>query len=247
MVSAALRLPPRQFGLEGHLWDGKLLAAHLAQAFGVTLGVRQCQRLLRQFGFRLRKPRPLIAHADRVEQAAVKKLRRLAGDKSVDLWSLDEVHFQQYGSRCRTWAPPENRDPVLLHHPTRRSVGYFGAVHLRDGRFLCRRFLDFLRQFSWANRATRRRMVLILDNASYHHARMHKPWRGTQAKRVSFEFLLAYSLELNPIERVWKFTRRRCVHNRYFPQLERVIETMEREFAARARHSESLRRLCAFM
>ena len=37
------------------------------------------------------------------------------------------------------WVPPENRDPVLLHHPTRRSVGYFGAVRLRDGRFLYRR------------------------------------------------------------------------------------------------------------
>jgi hypothetical protein len=28
------------------------------------LGVRQCQRLFRQFGFRLRKPRPLIAKAN---------------------------------------------------------------------------------------------------------------------------------------------------------------------------------------
>ena len=73
LVSAALRLPPRQFGLEGHLWDGKLLSAHVEEEFGVTLGVRQCQRLFRQFGFRLRKPRPLIAHADPAHQAAVKR------------------------------------------------------------------------------------------------------------------------------------------------------------------------------
>ena len=73
LVSAALRLPPRDFGLEGNLWDGKLLSAHLHQEYGVALGVRQCQRLFRQFGFRLRKPRPLIAHADPEEQAAVKK------------------------------------------------------------------------------------------------------------------------------------------------------------------------------
>jgi transposase len=152
------------------------------------------------------------------------------------------------------WVPPENRDPVLLHHPTRRSVGYFGAVRLRDGRFLYRReterfgaqtFFDFLRQFSRANRATGRRMVLILDNASYHHARLHNPWRETHVKRISLEFLPAYSPELNPIERVWKFTRRRCLHNHYFPQLERVIEAVEMEFATWARHSESLRRLCA--
>jgi transposase len=73
LVSGALRLPPRQLGLQGHLWDGKLLSAYVEQEFGVRLGVRQCQRLFRQLGFRLRKPRPLIAHADPAQQAAVKK------------------------------------------------------------------------------------------------------------------------------------------------------------------------------
>src|SRR5213595_2086427 len=56
-------------------------------------------------------------------------------DAAVDLWATDEVHFQQHGSRCRMWVPPETKDPVLRHHPTRRSVGYFGAVRLRDGEF----------------------------------------------------------------------------------------------------------------
>jgi hypothetical protein len=56
-------------------------------------------------------------------------------DPAVDLWAIDEVHFQQHGSRCQMWIPPETKDPVLLHAPTRRSVGYFGAVRLRDGKF----------------------------------------------------------------------------------------------------------------
>ncbi|MGO8818938.1 MAG: hypothetical protein ACLQVG_30230, partial [Terriglobia bacterium] len=34
---------------------------------------------------------------------------------------------------------PETKDPVLFHQPTRKSVGYYGAVRLRDGRFLFRR------------------------------------------------------------------------------------------------------------
>jgi hypothetical protein len=49
-------------------------------------------------------------------------------DPKVDLWATDEVHFQQHGSRCRMWVPPETKDPVLLHHPSRHSVGYYGAV-----------------------------------------------------------------------------------------------------------------------
>ncbi len=38
--------------------------------------------------------------------------------------------------------PREIRDPVLLHYPTRKSVGYWGAVRLRDGRFVYRRETD---------------------------------------------------------------------------------------------------------
>lgn len=37
--------------------------------------------------------------------------------EGVDLWATDEVHFQQYGSRCRMGVPPEIKDPTLLHHP----------------------------------------------------------------------------------------------------------------------------------
>ena len=48
----------------------------------------------------------------------------------MDIWASDEVHFLQHGSRCRMWIPPKIKDPVLLHAPTRKSVGYFGAVAL---------------------------------------------------------------------------------------------------------------------
>jgi len=72
-VESVLRQPPSAVGLSGGLWDGKTLSAFLDQRFAVKLKVRQCQRLFRQLGFRLRKPRPLIAHADAQAQAAYKK------------------------------------------------------------------------------------------------------------------------------------------------------------------------------
>lgn len=69
----ALRSSPSEYGLTGNLWDGKTLSAFIKQQWGVTLGVRQCQRLFRHLGFRLRKPRPKIASADPELQARVKK------------------------------------------------------------------------------------------------------------------------------------------------------------------------------
>jgi len=37
------------------------------------------------------------------------------------------------------WIPPETKDPILLHYPTRKSVGYFGALRIRDGKFVYKR------------------------------------------------------------------------------------------------------------
>lgn len=169
---------------------------------------------------------------------------------------MDEVHFQQHGSRCRMWIPPENKDPVVLHHPTRRSVGYYGAVRLRDGKFIYRCELSkfnaescwaFLKQVRRISCHAGRRVVVIVDNASYHHARLHKAWREDCADRFALEFLPPYSPDLNPVERVWKLTRRMCLHNRYFPELAGIIRTVEERFSVWRSGDNTLRRLCAII
>jgi transposase len=75
VIETALRSHPSQYGLAGNLWDGKLLSHFIDRQFGIQLGVRQCQRLFRQLGFRFRKPRPLIAKTDPQLQQDFKKNR----------------------------------------------------------------------------------------------------------------------------------------------------------------------------
>ena len=172
----------------------------------------------------------------------------------MDLWALDEVHFQQHGSRYRMWIPPEVRDPILLHHPTRKSVGYFGAVRLRDGKLVTRQESErfdgatcwtFLKQLRQASAHAGRRAIVIVDNASYHHSRLHFDWRHAARASFALFYLPPYSPDLNPCERVWKLTRRLCTHNRYFPELARVTSAVTTQFTAWARPNDTLRRLCA--
>lgn len=167
---------------------------------------------------------------------------------------MDEVHFQQYGSSCRMWIPPETRNPVLVHHPTRKSIGYFGAVRVRDGKFTCQIETDkfnamtcweFLRQLKKVSWQARRHVVVLLDNARYHHAKIHRPWREEHASDFEMLYLPPYSPDMNPIERVWKLTRRLCLHNRYFPTLDHVVDAIDPVFMDWLNPNEALRRLCA--
>jgi transposase len=152
------------------------------------------------------------------------------------------------------WIPPEIRDPVVYHHPTRKSVGYFAAVRLRDGRFLFRRetgrfngesFLEFLKQFRKTSPVVDRRVVAISGNAQYHRSKLHLSRRQCQEPQFRLDFLPPYSPELNPIERVWKLTRRLCLHNRYCGFPDSVVEAVEEQFADCTKPNETLRRLCA--
>ena len=161
---------------------------------------------------------------------------------------------RSHGSRCRMWIPPEIKDPVVRHFPGRKSVGYFGAVRLRDGLFVAMRepdkfnaqsFYNFMKKLLAVGSTEGRKMVLITDNAKYHHAKLHREWREEHADRFVLYFLPPYSPDLNPVERVWKLVRRICLHNRYFHTLKEIEDVVENQFLEWAPSSDTLRKLCA--
>ena len=67
-LQADLRRSPRDLGLTAALWDGLSLSEHLRRRYGVRLGVRQCQRILRQMGFKPAEPPSSSSWSD---QAAI--------------------------------------------------------------------------------------------------------------------------------------------------------------------------------
>lgn len=150
--------------------------------------------------------------------------------------------------------PPEVRDPVCRHAPTRKLVSYFGAVRIGDGRlvtskpegrFDAQTCWSFLRRLRRSSRRRGRRVFVIIDNARYHHASLHAEWRRLQEPGFVLLFLPPYSPNLNPIERVWKLLRKLWLHNRYFPTLAELIQIVDRQFTAWARPNSALRKLCS--
>jgi transposase len=149
------------------------------------------------------------------------------------------------------WVAAQVKDPVLQHAPTCKSMACFGAVSLATGKFACslcqvfdaQTFEQFLRLLLRRRRKGKRIMV-ILDNARYHHAKLLKPFLHKYRKVLTLVFLPPYSPQLAPIERVWKLMRRMATHHRYFQTLEAVLDAVQVCFARWLKPNAVLKRLC---
>lgn len=171
-------------------------------------------------------------------------------DPYIEVWAEDEFHFQRASSLIRTWAP-KGEQPRVLSAATREKIGFFGAVNLKSGQLLTQEedsvfntetFRDFL---SYLTNSIGSHILLILDRASYHRAKDLKPFLQKHRTHLTLAFLPSYSPELNPIERVWRITRRKVTHNRYFPKIEDLQEALINQFAQWNYPNETLKVLCA--
>ena len=152
------------------------------------------------------------------------------------------------------WVAPENKDPVLRHASTRKSTACFGAVSLTTGKFVrsmteifnAVTFQDFLRKLL-RHRTRGKRMIVVLDNARYHHAILLRPLLQKYRHLLSLLFLPPYSPQLAPIERVWKLARRLATHNRYFETLAEVVAAVNQCFNHWSKPNAALRRLCCII
>ena len=170
-------------------------------------------------------------------------------DPTIQLWCEDEVHFQRHSSLTRMWAP-KGQQPRVLSPSVRHKVGFFGALNLKTGCLLTQEaptfnaetFGDFIR---YLLESTQGKVYLILDNAKWHRAKFLKDFFESNQNRLVRIFLPPYSPELNPVERVWRITRRQVTHNRYFPSVEDLRIALVSQFTKWKQANRALRALCA--
>lgn len=97
-----------------------------------------------------------------------------------------------------------------------------------------------------------KKYALVMDNAPWHKKTMRLveqevvPEYEDIRNSVVFVKLPPYSPDLNPIEQVWRITRRENTHNVFFPSLSLLEETVDSAFGAWAKPNDQLRSLCTF-
>lgn len=172
----------------------------------------------------------------------------------------DEVHFQVTTSVTRKWVVKGSK-PKVKSAPGRKSVPYSGYIVPETGELI-------VSKPSWFNYETviesfrhllesypipdGKRIYLILDNAPWHKKAVRLvqtealPEYQDIRDKMSFLFLPPYSPDLNPIEQVWRITRREVTHNTYFANEQVLQDTLDSHFAIFRQPNEKLASLCAF-
>lgn len=88
------------------------------------------------------------------------------------------------------------------------------------------------------------KIYMVLDNVRYHHAKRLKPILERYKHRIELLFLPAYSPDLNPMERIWWYMRKKITHNRGIKSLDERIVDFDVLFNSFGQPNELGRNLC---
>ena len=142
-----------------------------------------------------------------------------------EIYFEDECHFQRNTTIVRAWFL-KGTTPEIKSPPVREKVSIMGAMGMDNGQLITMKskifnaasFKMFVKKIIKCAK-TGRKILLVLDNARFHHALANKEFLKTVKDKLKLLYLPAYSPELNPIESFWKKTRRGVTDNRYFESL----------------------------
>jgi transposase len=227
---------PLACGFTCGVWTSSMIAVMIEREFGVTYNPRYVCRLLHQIGITYQKAAFASDKLDDDEHQQKRKkweketwpsiLKRARKLKAVILFG-DEVSFAQWGSLCRTWAP-RAKQPKVATCGKRKGMKVFGVIEVEHGDFLymeCEGKFNgeaYTRFLKYVLSVYACPVILIEDGASYHGGPVVNPFKARMEAegRLFVERLPAYSPDKNPIEKLWKNTKKEATHCRYFPTFE---------------------------
>lgn len=237
---------PEAVGFDCGVWNSAMIVEVIQKEFNVTYHPRYVSALLHQIGLSYQKARFVCdkvqddeyqrdrLHWDRVVWPGILRKARKTG--GVILFG-DEVSFAQWGSLARTWAPC-GQQPTVKTCGKRKGLKMFGAIEFFSGDFhyleCADKFnADTYRQFlTTLLQAYPGPVFLIEDGAPYHRSAEIKQFKEEMRARgrLFVEHLPTYSPDKNPIEKLWKNTKRLATHLKYFPTFDDLRKAVVQAF-----------------
>jgi transposase len=241
---------PLVVGCETACWNAVLIRVLIWREFGVLYNRQYVCTLLHNLGFSFQKARFVSDHLDAAKRLAWLQERwpaivRAATRRGGLILFEDEASFAQWGSLSYTWAR-RGHQPEVLTSGKRKGYKVFGAIEYfsgrlfsqgLEGRFNSEQYQAFLQMIM---AQTTEHLFLIHDGARYHTSASTKAFLAAHGDRITAEPLPSYSPDYNPIEYLWKKTKQRATHNKYFKEFVELTVSVEKALAYFATHPETV-------
>ncbi len=244
---------PEEAGYPSACWTAGMVADLIKLRFKVEYNPHYVCQLLASLGYSFQKARFSADHLSD-EEAIVwleetwPEILRVAKEKQATIFFGDEAGFAQWGSLSYTWAPI-GVQPTVKTSGIRRAYRVFGLLDCFKGRLIQRgtegklnsaSYREFL---SWVLRVVEGHLIVIQDNASYHTSGLMEAFYKAHADRLTIYQLPPYSPDLNPIEPLWKQTKKRATHLRWFPKFASLTAKVDEALTELAAMPAELREL----
>lgn len=241
---------PLVVGLETACWTSGLIRVLIWREFGVLYNCHYVCTLLSNLGFSFQKARFVSDHLDAAKRLAwlAEKwpaIVRAAKRRNGLILFEDEASFAQWGSLSYTWAR-RGRQPEVPTSGKRKGYKVFGAIEYVsgrlfyqgiEGRFNSESYQGFLQMLM---EQTTQPLFLIHDGARYHTSAATQAFLAAHRHRITVEPLPSYSPDYNPIEYLWKKTKQRATHNKYFKEFAELTVSVDKALAYFATHPETV-------
>jgi len=245
-----LEAGPRVVGCETACWDAVLIRVLIWREFGVLYNRQYVCTLLHNLGFSFQKARFVSDHLNAatrlawLEQKWPTILRAATRRKGLILFE-DEASFAQWGSLSYTWAR-RGRQPEVPTSGKRKGYKVFGAIEYFSGRLFSQGLEGRFHADSYQAclhmilAQTTQHLFLIHDGARYHTSASTQAFLVVHSERITAEPLPSYSPDYNPIEYLWKKTKKQATHNKYFKEFAALTVSVEKALAYFATHPDTV-------
>jgi len=245
-----LEAGPLVVGCETACWDAVLIRVLIWREFGVLYNRQYVCTLLHNLGFSFQKARFVSDHLDAAKRLAWLEqkwptiLRAAKRRRGLILFE-DEASFAQWGSLSYTWAR-RGQQPEVKTSGKRKGYKVFGAIEYfsgrlfyqgLEGRFNSESYQEFLQMIM---AQTTQHLFLIHDGARYHTSASTQAFLAAHSERITEHPLPSYSPDYNPIEYLWRKTKKRATHNKYFKEFAAVVVSVDKALAYFAAHPEMI-------
>jgi transposase len=157
---------------------------------------------------------------------------------------LDECEVHLHPTLTKVWTT-RGRRPIVPAAGVNQRLCVYGAFDYRTGQSHslvhpkknAQQFREFLWQLLEAH--SERRVVLVIDNASYHRTRQILTLLEDHADHAFVVWLPRYSPELNLIEGLWGYLKRSALNNYFFGDIASLEEAIHDAFRTLQSHPET--------